>query len=56
LSRVSNVRIARLSSLSEKNVWWRSAARIQRSTSNTPASTLALSLGRRTRAGRIAVP
>jgi len=48
--------MAAFSSGSEKKRWWRSRARIQRSTNCTPASTFALSRGRRTRAGRIAVP
>jgi len=48
--------IAPFSSVSEKKRWLRRRARIQRSTTCTPTSTLALSRGRRGRAGRIAVP
>jgi DNA primase catalytic core len=47
---------AALSSASEKNVWWHSRARIQRPTICTATSTLALSRGLRTRAGRMATP
>ena len=48
--------IAALSSVSEKNCRSRKEARIQRSRINTLFSTLALSRGLRTRAGRIATP
>ena len=48
--------MARLSSVREKKVRWRSAARIQRSTSRTATSALALSRGRRTRAGMTTKP
>lgn len=46
--------MAALSPPSEKNVRLRNLARIQRSTISTPASTLALSRGFLTRAGKIA--
>src|SRR5690606_25247055 len=45
-----------LSASSEKKVWLRSLARIQRWTTRAPASTLALSRGWAGRAGTIAVP
>ena len=48
--------IAALASAIEKNVRLRRAARIQRSATWTPTSTLALSRGLRERAGMIAVP
>jgi hypothetical protein len=48
--------MAAFSAVSEPNRCCRSRASIQRSTTSTPASTLALSRGRRTRVGRIAVP
>ena len=48
--------MASLTSPSEKKVRLRNAARIQRSTSSTPASTLALSFGLRRRAGTTATP
>jgi hypothetical protein len=41
---------------SEKNWAWRSRGKHQRSTTCTPTSTLALSRGRRTRAGMTATP
>jgi len=44
------------SSASEKKRWLRWRARIQRSTTRTATSTLALSRGLRGRAGGIAVP
>ena len=47
---------ARVEGAREKKVSWRSRARIHRSTTNTPASILALSRGFAGRAGRIAVP
>ena len=56
LSFSSSSRMAALSSAREKKVRCRSAARIQRSTTSTPASTLALSRGRRTRVGNTATP
>jgi hypothetical protein len=52
----SNALIAAFSSAREKKRWLRRRARIQRSTTCTPTSTLALSRGRRGRSGRIAVP
>jgi hypothetical protein len=52
----SKLAMAAFRAASEANRWCRSRARIQRSTTSTPASTLALSRGRRTRVGRIAVP
>src|SRR6266545_7303999 len=45
LRAVSSCRIARFKSKSEKKVCWRKRARIQRSTTCTATSTLALSLG-----------
>lgn len=45
-----------LRAVNEKKVWWRKRARIQRSTSNTPASALGLSRARRIRAGTTAIP
>ncbi len=48
--------MAVLSSASEKKRRLRSRARIQRSTTSTPASTFALSRGFLVRVGRIAVP
>ena len=48
--------MAALASAIEKNVRLRRAARIQRSATWTPTSTLALSLGLRERAGMMAVP
>ena len=49
-SRASNSRMASFTSAKQKNFRFRSAARIQRSTNSTPASTFALSRG--FRAGR----
>lgn len=48
--------MAALASARLKNVRWRSAARIQRSTSSTPASTFALSRGFPLRAGITTAP
>lgn len=56
LSSSKSVWMAAFSSGSEKQLGWRNRARIQRSTNCTPASTFALSRGRRTRAGKMAVP
>jgi hypothetical protein len=47
----SKAAIARLSSARLKKVWWRSRARIQRSTTCTATSTLGLSRGLAGRAG-----
>lgn len=52
----SNSAIAWLSSCRLKNCWWRSRAMIQRSTTCTATSALALSWGLRGRAGSITVP
>ena len=46
LSRLSGLAMSRFNASREKKVRWRSAARIQRSTSCTPTSALALSRGR----------
>src|SRR4029453_4867436 len=56
LRGTSRSAIAVLSSRREKKVWWRRRASIHRSTTWTPTSTLALSLGRAARAGTIATP
>jgi hypothetical protein len=56
LSAASSSAIAAFNSASEKKRRWRRRARIQRSTISTATSTLALSRGLRTRAGKIVVP
>lgn len=56
LSSSKSLVISRFSSLRLKNMWFLSRARIQRSTSRTPASALALSRDFRTRAGMTVVP
>ena len=55
-SSINSSSIAAFNSLSEKNCRLRKRARIQRSTICTPVSTLDLSRGLRTRAGKIATP
>ena len=52
----SNSAMASLSSSKLKNVRFRSRAMIQRCATNTPASTFALSLGFRGRAGIMPIP
>ena len=56
LRSATRAAMARLASCRDRKIRLRSLARIQRSTTCTPTSTLALSLGLRTRAGMTAEP